>query len=149
MDQDEFDDIRVAVRRFVREEVLPLEPEIEERDEIPDRIRKAAADMGLFGFALPAEYGGLGLSMEQEAALVFELGYTTPAFRSMFGTNNGIAGHVLMPRASGTPPRWAASRTAGCTSRRCASALPSDWSTRPWRSRPTGFRVASPSPSIS
>jgi acyl-CoA dehydrogenase len=96
MDHDEFDDIRVAVRRFVREEMVPLEPEIEERDEIPDRIRKAAADMGLFGFALPEEFGGLGLSMEQEAQLVFELGYTTPAFRSMFGTNNGIAGHVLM-----------------------------------------------------
>ncbi len=96
MDQDEFDDIRAAVRRFVRDEVVPLEPEIEDKDEIPDRIRQAAADMGLFGFALPEEFGGLGLSMEQESRLVFELGYTTPAFRSMFGTNNGIAGHVLM-----------------------------------------------------
>ena len=96
MDQSDFDDIRLAVRRFVRDEVVPLEPEIEENDEIPERIRKSAADMGLFGFALPEEYGGLGLSMEQEARLVFELGYTTPAFRSLFGTNNGIAGHVLM-----------------------------------------------------
>ena len=52
--------------------------------------------MGLFGFAIPEEYGGLGLTMEQECRLVFELGCTTPAFRSMFGTNNGIAGHVLM-----------------------------------------------------
>jgi alkylation response protein AidB-like acyl-CoA dehydrogenase len=34
--------------------------------------------------------------MAQEVELVFELGWTTPAFRSMFGTNNGIAGHVLM-----------------------------------------------------
>ncbi len=100
MDQSDFDDIRNAVRRFVRDEVVPLEPEIEERDEIPERIRKSAADMGLFGFALPEEYGGLGLSMEQEAKLVFELGYTTPAFRSLFGTNNGIAGHVLMLSAS-------------------------------------------------
>src|SRR4051812_28455522 len=96
MDSDEFDDIRLAVRRYVRDEVVPLEPEIEDRDEIPERVRKTAADMGLFGFALPEQYGGLGLSMEQEARLVFELGYTTPSFRSMFGTNNGIAGHVLM-----------------------------------------------------
>ncbi len=100
MDRDEFDDIRLAVRRYVRDEVVPLEPEIEERDEIPERVRKTAAEMGLFGFALPEEYGGLGLSMEQEAGLVFELGYTTPSFRSMFGTNNGIAGHVLMLSAS-------------------------------------------------
>ncbi len=96
MDSGEFDDIRVAVRRYVRDEVVPLEAEIEERDEIPERVRKTAAEMGLFGFALPEEYGGLGLAMEQEARLVFELGYTTPSFRSMFGTNNGIAGHVLM-----------------------------------------------------
>ncbi len=96
MDESEFADIRLAVRRFVRDEVVAIESDIEERDEIPERIRKAAAEMGLFGFALPEEYGGLGLSMEQEAQLVFELGYTTPAFRSMFGTNNGIAGHVLM-----------------------------------------------------
>ena len=100
MDGSEFEDIRLAVRRFVRDEVVAIEPDIEARDEIPERIRKAAAEMGLFGFALPEEYGGLGLSMEQEARLVFELGYTTPAFRSMFGTNNGIAGHVLMLAAS-------------------------------------------------
>jgi acyl-CoA dehydrogenase len=100
MEADDFDEIRLAVRAFVRDEVVPRESEIEENDEIPESIRKAAADMGLFGFALPEEYGGLGLSMEQEARLVFELGYTTPAFRSLFGTNNGIAGHVLMLSAS-------------------------------------------------
>ena len=72
MDSDEFDDIRQAVRRYVRDEVVPLESEIEDRDEIPERVRKTAAEMGLFGFALPEEYGGLGLSMEQEARLVFE-----------------------------------------------------------------------------
>jgi acyl-CoA dehydrogenase len=100
MDSGEFDDIRLAVRRYVRDEVVPLESEIEDRDEVPERVRKTAAEMGLFGFALPEEYGGLGLSMEQEARLVFELGYTTPSFRSMFGTNNGIAGHVLMLAAN-------------------------------------------------
>jgi acyl-CoA dehydrogenase len=52
--------------------------------------------MGLFGFAIPEQYGGLGLSMAQEARLVMELGWTTPAFRSMFGTNNGIAGHTIL-----------------------------------------------------
>jgi acyl-CoA dehydrogenase len=52
--------------------------------------------MWLFGFTIPEEYGGLGLTVSQEVRLVFELGYTTPAFRSMFGTNNGIAGHVLL-----------------------------------------------------
>jgi acyl-CoA dehydrogenase len=84
------------VRRFVRNEVVPLETTIDETDEIPERIRRQAAELGLFGFALPAEYGGIGLTAEQQVMLEFELGWTTPAFRSMFGTNNGIAGHVLV-----------------------------------------------------
>ena len=75
---------------------MPAEDEIEETDAIPASIREQAAGMGLFGFAIPEEYGGLGLSMSEEVRLVFELGYASPAFRSMFGTNNGIAGHVLL-----------------------------------------------------
>jgi acyl-CoA dehydrogenase len=85
-----------AVRRLIRNDVVPREQEIEDTDAIPDDLRRKAADMGLFGFAIPEEYGGLGLSMREEAELVMELGYTTPAFRSMFGTNNGIAGQVLL-----------------------------------------------------
>ncbi|GAB2861974.1 acyl-CoA dehydrogenase family protein [Actinocorallia aurea] len=89
-------EIVAAVRALVRERVVPREAEIDETDEMPPELRAAAAEMGLYGFALPEEHGGLGLTMAQEALLVMELGYTTPAFRSLFGTNNGIAGHVLM-----------------------------------------------------
>jgi acyl-CoA dehydrogenase len=96
MDAADFSAVLSEVRRFVRERVVPLEAEIDEKDEMPADIREAARKMGLFGFALPEEYGGLGLSMYEEAQLMFELGYTTPSLRSMFGTNNGIAGHVLM-----------------------------------------------------
>ncbi|MFF7275058.1 acyl-CoA dehydrogenase family protein [Streptomyces griseorubiginosus] len=96
MDAADFSDVLSEVRRFVRDRVVPLEAEIDEKDEMPADIREAAKKMGLFGFALPEEYGGLGLSMYEEAQLMFELGYTTPSLRSMFGTNNGIAGHVLM-----------------------------------------------------
>ena len=105
MDAELFAEILASTRQFVRERVLPLEAEIDEKDEIPESIRQAARQMGLFGFALPEEHGGLGLSMVEEVQLVFELGYTTPALRSMFGTNNGIAGHVLM--LGGTPEQQA------------------------------------------
>ena len=96
MDSGDLADILDAVRSFVREVVLPAEDEIEETDAIPGWLREQAAAMGLFGFAIPQEYGGLGLSMSEEVRLAFELGYASPAFRSMFGTNNGIAGHVLL-----------------------------------------------------
>jgi acyl-CoA dehydrogenase len=56
--------------------------------------------MGLFGYALPEEYGGLGLDLSEEIRLAFELGYASPAFRSMFGTSNGIAGQVIVNSGS-------------------------------------------------
>jgi acyl-CoA dehydrogenase len=96
MDESDFSDVLSAVRGFVRERVLPVESEIDEKDEVPASLRDACKSMGLYGFAIPREYGGLGLPLAQEVRLVFELGYTTPALRSMFGTNNGIAGQVLI-----------------------------------------------------
>jgi acyl-CoA dehydrogenase len=39
---------------------------------------------------IPEEYEGLGLTMEEEVAVAMEIGKTSPAFRSMIGTNNGI-----------------------------------------------------------
>jgi acyl-CoA dehydrogenase len=95
MDAEDFRQIRDAVRELVREQVVPLEERIEEEDRIPEELRARAAEMGLFGYALPEEHGGLGVSMSEDVRLAFEFGYTTPAFRSLFGTNNGIAGQVL------------------------------------------------------
>jgi acyl-CoA dehydrogenase len=96
MNTSDLEAILSSVRDFVRKQVVPRESEIDEKDEIPENIRAEAKRMGLFGFTIPEEYGGLGLSVYEETRLVFELGYTTPALRSMFGTNNGIAGHVLL-----------------------------------------------------
>ncbi len=96
MDDEDFRQALAEVRRFVRSEVLPREAEIDEKDEIPEALRKQAAEMGLFGFAIPEEFGGLGLTMQQEEALVVELSYAAPAFRSMLGTNNGLAGQILV-----------------------------------------------------
>jgi acyl-CoA dehydrogenase len=95
VDAQDFRQVREAVRQLVREEVIPLEERIEEEDRIPDELRAQIAEMGLFGYALPEEYGGLGVTMAEDVQLAFEFGYTTPAFRSLFGTNNGIAGQVI------------------------------------------------------
>lgn len=95
MDAEDFRQIRDAVRQLVREEVVPLEEQIEDEDRIPDQLRAQIAEMGLFGYALPEEFGGLGVTMSEDVELAIEFGYTTPAFRSLFGTNNGISGQVI------------------------------------------------------
>jgi acyl-CoA dehydrogenase len=93
---EDFAPILAQVHAFVREQVVPREREIADSDAIPADLRRRAADMGLFGYALPQEHGGLGLDIVQDVELALEFGYTTLAFRSMFGTNNGIAGQVLV-----------------------------------------------------
>jgi acyl-CoA dehydrogenase len=94
--ETEFNELIELLRDFIRREVMPAEAGIDESDEIPARLIAQAKEMGLYGYALPTEYGGLGLSVRQQVLLTIELGYTSPAFRSLFGTNNGIAGQVLV-----------------------------------------------------
>ena len=93
---DDFRAILAATRQFVRSAVVPREAEILDNDAVPDDIREQAKAMGLFGYAIPQEWGGLGLDIAQDVELALELGYTALAVRSMFGTNNGIAGQVLV-----------------------------------------------------
>ena len=93
---EDFEFIRRQVHDFVRTAVVPRENEIMAADRIPDDLRSAAAEMGLFGYAIPARWGGIGLDLTQDVELAMEFGYTTLALRSMFGTNNGIAGQVLV-----------------------------------------------------
>lgn len=139
---EEFAQILAETRRFVRSVVLPREAEIADGDRVPDDLRDQAKAMGLFGYAVPPRWGGLGLDLAQDVELAMELGYTSLAVRSMFGTNNGIAGQVLVgygtdeqkarwlgPIASGevvasfalTEP-GAGSNPAGCAPPRCATA---------------------------
>jgi acyl-CoA dehydrogenase len=93
---EDFQAILAQLRDWVRTKVVPREREIADADAIPDDLRKQAADMGLFGYAIPQQWGGLGLDLTQDVELAMELGYTSLAVRSMFGTNNGIAGQVLV-----------------------------------------------------
>lgn len=96
LDTETFDALIGTVRRFVRERLRPLEAEVERRDEIPPEIVEEMKEMGLFGLSIAQDYGGLGLSMEEEARVAVELGHTTPAFRSTFGTNVGIGSQGIV-----------------------------------------------------
>ncbi|PLC55206.1 acyl-CoA dehydrogenase [Pollutimonas nitritireducens] len=79
-----------GVRRFIKEVLIPREEEVAETDQIPADVVTQMKEIGLFGLSLPEEYGGLGVTMEEEVRIAFELGQTSPAFRSLIGTNNGI-----------------------------------------------------------
>ena len=96
LDQDILDHLLETVRRFVKNRLVPLEAQVAETDQIPESIIDEMRDLGLFGLTIPEQYGGLGLNTEEECQVAIELGYTSAAFRSIIGTNNGIGSQGLI-----------------------------------------------------
>lgn len=85
-----------TISRYVKERLIPNEDLVAETDAIPSELFEEMKDLGMSGLTIPEEYGGLGLTMEEEVMVAFELGKTSPAFRSIFGTNNGIGSQGIV-----------------------------------------------------
>ncbi|MGY2488637.1 acyl-CoA dehydrogenase family protein [Cupriavidus sp. CP313] len=105
-DNDILEALLDSVRRFVRERLVPAEALVAETDEIPQDIVQDMREMGLFGMTIPERFGGLELTMEEEARVVMELCQTSPAFRSLLGTTVGIGSQGIL--MDGTPEQQAA-----------------------------------------
>ncbi|MDB5494628.1 MAG: acyl-CoA dehydrogenase [Phenylobacterium sp.] len=96
LDAETRDQLIDMVRRFVSERLRPLEAQVAEQDLVPPEVVEEMKGLGLFGLSIPEAYGGLDLSMEDECLVAVELGRTSPAFRSTFGTNVGIGSQGLV-----------------------------------------------------
>ena len=96
MDKDTLEQLIDVVRKFVTERLIPLEAQVAEEDNIPEEVVQEMREMGLFGLTIPQAYGGIGLNTYEECRVVMELGRTSPAFRSIIGTNNGIGSQGLV-----------------------------------------------------
>ena len=95
-DQEILNQLIDVIARFVRERLVPAENQLAEEARLPADILQEMKDLGLFGLTIPEEYGGLGLTMEEEILVAIELGRTSPAFRSIMGTNNGIGSAAIV-----------------------------------------------------
>jgi acyl-CoA dehydrogenase len=96
LDNESFELLLASVQRFIKDRLVPSEDAVEEFDDVPGDIVDDMKTMGLFGLSIPEEYGGIGLSMAQECAVAYELGQTSLAFRSVFGTNVGIGSQGIL-----------------------------------------------------
>lgn len=107
MDQETFTLLRDTVRRFVQERLVPNEDRLEAEDAVPEEIIAEMRELGLFGLSIPEEYGGLGLSMTEEAGVIFELGRTAFAYRSVIGTTVGIGSQgIVMDGTEAQKREW-------------------------------------------
>jgi len=96
MDVETFEMFRSTIRRFVEEKLIPTEDVVEETDAVPEDIVAQMRDMGLFGISIPEEYGGLGCTISEEAAIIRELTRASLSFRSVIGTTVGIGSQGIV-----------------------------------------------------
>ena len=118
-DPQTFAGLLADVRRFIREQCIPLEAEVDRSDLIPEPLVERMRALGLFGHSIPRDYGGAGLSSEELSLVNMEVSQCATTFRARFGGNTGIASESLV--VDGTPeqkqrhlPQLASGRTTGC-----------------------------------
>jgi len=90
MDGDIFVAFIEQLQRYVRERLIPAEPQVIAEDRIPDAILDEMRDMGLFGLTMPEEYGGSGMNISQYVETIRVLSYALPAYRSITSINLGM-----------------------------------------------------------
>ncbi|MCP1335339.1 acyl-CoA dehydrogenase family protein [Futiania mangrovi] len=96
LDAETFNSLLDTIERFVAERLRPAEAQVDAEDKVPDAIVEEMKELGLFGLTIPEEFGGLGLNCSEEARVAVALGHTSPAFRSIFGTNVGIGAQGIV-----------------------------------------------------
>jgi butyryl-CoA dehydrogenase len=109
-----------TVRRFVAREVVPVASEMEHADTYPERIVAQMKDLGLFGLAIPNEYGGLGLDLLTYIGVIEELAYGWMSLSGIVNTHT-IAAHLIAHHGNDVQkqrwlPRLATGEIRGCLS---------------------------------
>ncbi|WP_454692591.1 acyl-CoA dehydrogenase family protein [Achromobacter aloeverae] len=100
-DASAFEQTIHSLRRFVRDKLIPREAEVEQRDEVPADLVDLLARQGFFGWSIPEDWGGAGMTTEELVLAAMELSQASVAFRARVGTNTGIGSEALV--ADGTP----------------------------------------------
>ena len=98
-DPEAFSQLIDNLRMFVRTELVPHEAEVSRRDEIPEQLVERMKAHGLFGYSIPEQFGGAGMTTEELILAALELSQCSVAFRARVGTNT-------RNRIRGTGRRW-------------------------------------------
>jgi acyl-CoA dehydrogenase len=77
-DQSSLDQLLETLRRFIAERLVPNETRVSEEDRVPPELVAEMRALGLFGLSIPEEFGGVGLTKEEEVMAAFEIGSTSP-----------------------------------------------------------------------
>lgn len=118
-DEASFSQLLDDTRRFVRDVAIPNEDRTENEDRVPDEAVAAMRKLGTFGWSIPKEFGGSGLSSEELARAFIELTQCSVAFRVVGAQNAGIGSECIVQDGSVEQkqdylPKLATGKILGC-----------------------------------
>ncbi len=88
--------LRDTVRRFAREQVLPLVREMDDAAHMNAGLLKQLFELGLMGIEIPEEYGGQGGSFFQCVLAIEELSAVDPSVGVVVDVQNTIVNNAIM-----------------------------------------------------
>lgn len=92
----EFTSYLDGIARLVREKLIPAEPRLEGQETLPEDLTELLRQAGLFGISIPTRWGGLGLTMEQQVRVMFEVTRASSVFRARFSTTIGLGSQPIL-----------------------------------------------------
>ena len=118
-DQSKMDALLERIRTFVRDIAIPHEEQTEAEDRVPAPVVEAMRDLGSFGWSIPEEYGGSGLTSEELALAFIEFTQCSVAYRVIGAQNAGIGSECLIRDGTDEQkrrylPRLASGGMIGC-----------------------------------
>jgi len=118
-DAARLDRLLADIRRFVRERAIPNEDRVEREDRIPEELVADMRRLGSYGWSIPEQYGGAGLTTEELALAFMELSQASVAFRVHGATNAGIGSEAIIQDGTEEQkrrwlPRLASGEVLGC-----------------------------------
>ncbi|MEU8192626.1 acyl-CoA dehydrogenase family protein [Microbispora amethystogenes] len=93
---EEHDLFRETVREFLAREVVPHHAQWEKDGIVPREVWKKAGELGMFGFSVPEEYGGSGISDFRYNTVIVEEIIRVGATGLGFGLHNDIMAPYLV-----------------------------------------------------
>jgi len=108
-----------GVRRFMDETAIPNEERVERENAIPAEIVDRMRRLGFFGWSIPEEFGGAGLTTEELCLANMEISQCAVAYRARAGTNTGIGSEAIIQDGTEAQkrqylPRLATGEITGC-----------------------------------
>jgi alkylation response protein AidB-like acyl-CoA dehydrogenase len=92
---DEQREVVSLVRQFTDERIIPVASQLEHDDVFPDEIVEGLKELGLFGFTIPEQYGGLGLDLTTYALSVSELARGWMSVSGIINTHFIVADMIM------------------------------------------------------